>query len=240
MSNTITLAPFTPGNLAGAETLITRRDELVAASQQFRTIDNQTTFQAATDALAEITRVSNRLEDHRKTIAKPYADVASAIKAAADDLRKPLEAEKARLRTILGEYVLAQQRKADEERRAREQAEQEAAEKAVQQHQELVDAGLLEQDTPVKIEQPVAPVPVVAAPHAFGAKIGTKITYTITDDGLVDPHLFKSIDTVKINAYVRLNGERIKKAIQDAGGVPVEFTPGIKFAIETTVSSTGR
>ncbi len=231
--------PDVTSEITLSATWLEHRDALVADAQQIKGIENQATYDAAADLLRKVTKSSNELEKIRKDLDKPFRDAASLIKETADKARQPLETVKASLQRVMADFAREQQRKADEERRKLEEAQRREAEEAAARHQELVEAGIVEDDAPINVPEVKPAVPITEAPKASGIRMIERIAYTITDDDKV-ASMFRTTDERKINAWRDMNADRIKKAIKDNGDKPVEFSPGIEFRIEMKPSTTGR
>jgi hypothetical protein len=212
-----------------------KADALTTTAKEIAVIDNPTAFQNASEILRDITKHSNALETLRKDIAKPFRDADAAIKKAADKARLPIETEKARLGQLIGNYAVAEQRKLDEQRRKQEMAAQAEICKQAAAHQEAVEAGLVEEDAAfVPVVAPVVVIP--DAPKASGVRIGQKVAYTIVAEDSV-PEMFKTVDPVKVNAWLKMNQDRVEKALEADPTSGDKVVPGIVFRFETKVAS---
>lgn len=208
---------------------IADRDALLETSREFRTIANNETYQAATDALARITKHSNALETQRKALAAPFNDAATYIKSAADNARKALEDEKARLKQLLGSYAEAERRRVEAEQREAERKRREAIEAQIAAQADADDLGL----HAAPIAEPTAPV-IAPVATSSAARVVERVEWEITDIDKV-PRAFCIVDERLINAYKRDNAEEIKKRVK--GGSGTGLIPGIKFTIKTDVAA---
>lgn len=231
--------PDVTSEITLSATWLEQRDLLVTEASQIKGIENQATYDAAADLLRKVTKSSNELEKIRKDLDKPFRDAAALIKETADKARQPLETVKADLQRVMADYAREQQRRADEERRKLEAAQRQAAEEAAARQQELIDAGIVEDDAPLNVPDVKPATPIVEAPKASGISMVERVVYTITDDDKV-ASMFRTTDERKINAWRDLNADRIKQAIKNNDCNPVEFSPGIMFRLEMKPKTTGR
>lgn len=208
-----------------------KRDAMLAESKLFVSIENNESFQAATESLSAITKHSNALEKFRKEVAEPYQEAAKCIKMAADKARDALELEKARIKALLGDYAERQRKAAEAEMRRIEAEQRAAAEAAVAKQQEAEDMGFDVVATPAPA---AAPQPQVIAPKAFGAAISERVTFEIVDADAV-PRGFCVPDERLINAFIRDNRNYIKDQIKS--GREYSFIAGVKFTVKTDVAS---
>jgi len=262
MNGQIIKLPAVTSEISLSGEWLAQRDELVKQAGEFGTISNNATMESAGDLLKKITRSSNELESIRLELTRPFNEAAKTIKAAADKAREPLEKSKADLQRTMTAYAVEQQRLADEARRkaeaearrlaeeaaAKQQREYEEAQKRAEEErakqQDMIDAGILDQcdakeievAEPEQITIPEPVVPVVAVPTAGASNIRKVLVWDLTDLEKVSP-MFMTFDEKKVNAWVKLNGDRIKAAIEKNDNKPVEFSPGITFRLETKVQA---
>lgn len=239
MSNLIKL-PELPKAVEISTDWITKRDEIVTAAAKITAIDTPDQFEAASELLRALTKTSNKMEAFRKEYAEPFAESVKVIKAASDEARKPLENAKLSIQNKLNRYAADQQRKQDEERKRIEAEQRRAIEEqlAKQQAQQAAADDLGLDDTPADVEPVKTPIimPVVAAPRADAVRVQTDLAWTVTNEDAV-PGAFKVVDSVKVNAWKKLNQDRAIQQIKDNDGKPLELVPGIMFEVKTKVIS---
>jgi hypothetical protein len=90
-----------------------------------KAITDVVSLEEAANALTVVKSLARSVEDSRKDVKAPVLEVGRQIDAVAKDYLSPLEAEAARLSTLVGTYQEAQRRKAEKarEEEARKQAE---------------------------------------------------------------------------------------------------------------------
>lgn len=214
---------------------IEQRAALLANANALPTVNTAGQFEEASSLLRDITKCSNVLEVQRKALAKPFREMDEQIKKMADDARAPLETVKAKLQAAIGAYSLAERRKAEAEAAAREKAERERIEKEAAEHAQAVAAGLEEPDAEFQPSEPVAvAAPIAAPPKSSSVAITETLEWEVEDPDKVDPSLMV-VDSVKVNAWKKLNADRLWAALRD--NPPRQLCAGIKFRIETKVKS---
>lgn len=234
MSNSLTVPQFDK-QIAIDSTWIQERAKLLSHASELPTVATASQFEEASSLLRDITKCSNALESQRKLLAKPFREMDEQIKKMADEARAPLETVKAKLQSAIGAYSLAERRKAEEESAAREKAERERIEKELAEHAQAVAAGLEEADAEFKPSEPVAVAqPIAAPPKSSSVAITETLEWEVVDADKVDPSLMV-VDSVKVNAWKKLNSDRLWAALRD--NPPRQLCAGIKFRIETKVKS---
>jgi hypothetical protein len=217
------------------------RDSLVAQVTALSAIASPADYARGEEILKQITRMSNTLESMRKDFARPFQDAAALIKEASDKARTPMEQAKSRLQDIMATYWREQKRKEAAEAKRQEDEKRKEIEKQQAEHQAAIDAGLVDEDEDFNLAPPSATVPTPPATvlKSSGTSMPERVIWEVIDEDKVSVE-FKSIDQTKVNAWKKLNEDRIKKAIKaDPSGI-VECTPGIKFKIEIKPRSSGR
>lgn len=230
MSDLAIQLPHVPATASIDGRWIADRDALLEKSREFCTIANNETYQAATDALARITKHSNALEAHRKALAAPFNDAATYIKSAADNARKSLEDEKARLKQLLGSYADAERKRVEAEQREAERKRREAIEAQIAAQADADDLGL----PAAPIAEPAAPPVIAPVATSSAARVVERVEWEITDIDKV-PRAFCMIDERLVNAYRRENADEIKRRVK--AGAASDLIPGIKFTIKTDVAA---
>ena len=238
MSNVIKL-PALNSEIEIAPDWIAARDQIVAEASGLVSVKDDSAFKLAGDMLRKITKTSNAMEAFRKQYAEPYAEAVKIIKGAADTAREPLEKAKARVQMMLNRYAEEQQRRAEEERKRieEEQRRQIEAQLAAQEkaRQEAETLGLDEPE-PQEVALVVELATVVEQPRADSVRVQTDVAWTLADEEKVD-RAFLTIDSRKVNEYVRANKDRIAKAIKDDPAQADKIAPGLVFEIKTKVIS---
>jgi len=217
------------------------RDELLKQLTALQTIASPEEYARGEAILKQITRMSNTLEAMRKDFARPFQDAAGLIKEASDKARSPMELAKANLQKIMTDYWKEQKRKEAAEALRREEEKRKEIEKQQAEHQAAVDAGLVDEDeafVPAPAQETI-PTPPTVVLKSHGTSMVEHVVWELVDEDKVSVE-FKSLDQTKVNAWKKLNEDRIKKAIAaDPTGV-VEYVPGLKFKLENKPRSSGR
>lgn len=238
MSNIIKL-PVLESSIEIAPDWIAARDQLVTDSAKIKSVADDASFNAAGELLKKITKTSNAMEAFRKKYAEPYAEAVKTIKGAADTAREPLEREKARIQTALNRYAAEQQRRAEEARKRLEEEHQRAIEKQLAEQDRArkeAEAIGLDEPAPVEPEAPVQTLPEVSAPKSDAVRVQSDVAWECMDEEKVD-RAFLSLDSRKVNEYVRANKDRIMEAIKSDSTQADRLLFGIKFEIKTKVIS---
>jgi len=205
---------------------IAKRDEALVDSKAIVAVSGQSDMDKAGESLQAITRLSASLEKMRLEYGRPFREVDALIKKKADDARKPLEDEKARLKAICGAWAEAEfKRKIEEAKRADEYNRKMAEEAIIKQGAaDRLAAELGIDEKPLVIITPEIVVDPVKMPETDSARLAMVIKWELEDEDKV-PRNFLTFDERKLNAYLRENKDRIKKMIADKEDV----IPGIKF-----------
>ena len=93
-----------------------KRDELVARSEAIERVAGEASRQAAADVLGETSAMIKNAEAVGATAKKPFTGFGKRIGDAITGFNAPLELQKARLKRLLGDYQLEQDRLARAER----------------------------------------------------------------------------------------------------------------------------
>ena len=97
-----------------------KRDEVVATASGVECIKSPAAQQIAANCLLEIQGLLSSIEEGRKALKKPFDDFGKKIQTDVAALIGPLEAEKARLKKMMGEYQSELEQKAREEQAVRD------------------------------------------------------------------------------------------------------------------------
>ena len=92
-----------------------KREAIMSSAVKIDDIKGQDDFENAEIVLKKITVHSNGLEKKRKELAKPFNEMAKKIKALADSARVPLEDQKKRIKKILSDFLIEQEKQQQEE-----------------------------------------------------------------------------------------------------------------------------
>lgn len=225
------------------ETWLATRSQILDLAKPIEAVKDQDEFEKAAAVVAKTTTISNQLEKQRLEFAKPFNHAAREIKKLCDEWRADLETEKKRIKKLCDKYAAkqakkqreAQRRAAEEERRRAEEAF--AAQQAEQAA--LDDLGIDEQPAPEPIEVAPVPAPYVEAAHSTAVRMPVNIKYEIVDLDKI-PRAFMSIDTRKVNEYIRDNKATLKANLEDELGVKKEVVPGMMCWAEINVTGRGR
>lgn len=212
---------------------IRERDELVARVAQIETVTEQVGFDQACQLLAHVTKASNKLEDERKKLAKPFREADATIKAAADSARQSLEQAKEKLKTLTGAYAEQQRRAQEADRRRIEEEQRRQIEEQAAQRVAEEDLGVTE-EAEVFAPAVTTPEPTVEVARSSAARVIERLVWEAVNEDAV-PRGFMSIDSVKVNEHIRNNKEFITKLVKDGQGEQV--ITGLKFTIKTDVAA---
>lgn len=222
--------PETPRKIGLSPDWLKMRDLLVDECKGFQCA-NEEGFNAGSEILQRITKLSNQLEKFRKDFTAPYLSAQKAVKKMADAAREPLETCKSMLKMQLGEYAEKQRKIEAEERRKAEQAAQAEAARLAQENADAAD--LLGDDAPQ--EELVLPsTQVERRAVSDSARVIKRIVFEVSDEDAI-PRAFMMVDERKINQFKREHEDLIIKAVED--GKPDAPIPGVVFAVKTDVAS---
>lgn len=212
---------------------IAERDAITAQSASVTAITTQEGFEAASQLLSKVTKISNALEEQRTKLSRPFNEAAKLIKAGADHAREPLEAEKSRLKRLLGAYAEEQRRAQEEERRRIEEEQRRQIEEQAAQRQAQEELGVADEAT---VFAPVVstPEPVVVAARSSSARVVERVAWSLLDEDKV-PRGFMVLDERKVSQHAREQKDMIMRLVKDGQGE--QIVPGIKFVIETDVAA---
>lgn len=187
----------------------TKRDEVVETAQNVECIKSPAAQQIAANCLVAIQDLLGGIEMGRKILKKPFDDYGKKIQEDVAAFIKPLEAEKKRLKELLGSYQV------EVERAARvEQARQDEEMRKLEQQQVELAAAPQTAETQQKQAQVEAQMgqnmKVVEAPKAQGVSTRPVRKFTVVDLHklyAVRPDLVKlEPNTALINATIRAAG----------------------------------
>ena len=212
---------------------VQKRDELIREAQGI-TVENGTQFEAASELLRMITKVSNALEKQRKDFVKPFNAASKGIKKAADEARQPLEVVKSEVNKKVSAYAAEQRRiEAEERKKAEQKAQEEAARKAAEQE---VAASLgLDDEEPEEII--VENEAVAKRARSSSVAIVTSVVIAgMNDNKLPRPFLTPSMPA--INAYIREHKQSLQEKLKELDeGETIEAIPGVMVRLETKARS---
>ncbi len=209
---------------------ISLRDKVIKESEGL-VVENETQYQAGSEILRRMTKLSNSLETFRKDFTKPFLAVQRSVKKMTDTARDPLENAKKKIKVPLDSYAEEQRRI---EREERLKAEREAQEKAAEIARQNAEAEALMGANAPKEEIIETTAPVVARARSDSSMVVTSVVWEITDLDKV-PRAFMMLDERAVNQYKREHKEMIEKLVED--GKPDGIVQGILFAIKTETRS---
>lgn len=230
--------PAIPQDVAIAPEWIRRRDELLTQATAIKEVSTQAEFDVAEAALKRVTKAGTELESLRKRLAEPFLEAQRSIKAVADRAVAPLEAEKVRLKKVVGDYVVrveAENRRRHEEAAAaaleaqrREEEARAREDEARRKRDEEIASG---QSTPFDDPPPEAgalpsvvpaPAPVVEVPIVRSMTNVRKVWKHQVVDGTKVPRQF-------CEPSDRILREAVRNGARDI--------PGVRIWEETEVSA---
>jgi DNA-binding Lrp family transcriptional regulator len=121
MELTVIPKPNLPERLEISQEWIRERNNLLVQAEAIQAVACQSDYQQAEIMLKLVTGTSNDAEKIRKKLSDPFNKVAKDIKKMADDARNPLETEKARIKSLMAEYIEETERKQREQMEAKAQ-----------------------------------------------------------------------------------------------------------------------
>lgn len=182
---------------------VARRDALVAAAKAVVSVDDNAAFERTGELLAKGGKLVRELEAERKRVTAPLDEIKKSVMAREKALRRDLESEVGRLKTLASGYATEQARLAEEERRRIEEAERRAAEAQV-----AADAarasdpfGFNAPATPPAAPAPLVPAPTVQRAHSAANRVVERWTFEVTDASAV-PRELLSVDDAKVRAFL--------------------------------------
>jgi hypothetical protein len=216
------------------DTWIAKRARSLETASAIKKVQDQITFDAASEALQHITKTSGELENERKKFTRPFTAGAKAIKKMCDDARDVLEQEKRRLKQLLAVYASEQARKAAEERRRAEDEARREAERKFAEQQAEEDLFGESAATEKVIEVAPAPEPTIEEARSSSSRVIRRLVWQIEDAEEI-PRAFLMVDDRKVNQYMRETKESMMKLLED-GKDGRTFIAGIRFEIKTDVA----
>ena len=229
----IVLAPEVPREMRLSEEWQAQR----AALESLATVTVTTAEQneLAGKHLREVTAFLKRAAAMRKLWREPYKKAVDAIDALFREQLGGVEAAKQHLSAESGRYVAEERRKEEQARAEAEAAQRAEIERQVAARQaEIAAFGEVLDAAP--IEPPAPPPGVQAAPRATGTRVVETVVYDVADPNVL-PRAFCSFDRAKVREWLKSND--IRQQVKDAGPDGLVLY-GVRFAIETSVQSTGR
>ena len=212
---------------------IEQRDKLVKQANDISKITNKQTMENGGLVLKQITKNSNSLEKMRKDFSKPFRDAQKIIKKASDTAREPLERAKSELQKKLSDFAEAEAKRQAEIEHQRELERQKAIEEQAQKQAEESELWGEDAEEAPEVFEPEDFAPEVEnnAKSEFTRTV-TTLSYELLSEEDV-PEVFKTVDSKKVNNYIKENKERILQALEDGK----QLISGIKLIKETKVTS---
>lgn len=210
---------------------IEKRDEIISRVNLLVKIDSEVSFKEAGEILSEITKHSNTLEKMRQALTAPFLDAQKTIKKKSDDARYVLESEKPKLQLKISQYLEAERKRVEKEKRDAEEKQRQEILAQQAEQDALKEIGLVEKEAEFVPEVKAAP-PIVQAPVSHSIRVQTVVAWEITDEALI-PAAFKTFDERKLNAWIRDNKDMVIKQLKDNPDAGIGFLTGIKLKTET-------
>lgn len=227
---------------------IKARDELLEESGYLERVVGEDSQEMAANSLSSVQKMISVTEKDRKTATAPFNAISKKIMAEAKEFSEPLEIEKKRLQTLLGQYqekLVAEQR--EQERKA--EAERQRIEAERRAAEEKATQAIRDAKTEADVANAKAEAEMRAAElnHEAG-KIQVSVAATGTGTAAREEWQFEVLDLAKIFKDNReLLDISIKRGLvkqkldqlNPDGGFENQI-PGIKAWKETVVRATGR
>lgn len=210
-----------------------KRNTAVETAAAIVKVESQADYDAATEALAKVSKLDSGIEKMRKELTAPFLAAQRTIKEKVDEACLPLQAEKERLKKLTGDYQMAERKRIAAEASERELRDREAAEEALALQEEArQQAEALGLDAPVAVDLVAVVAPVEEAPKSVNASVQMRIDAEIIDETKV-PRAFCTADIRLINAYKKDNKAELEKRIDAGEGETI--IAGVKFTLRPDV-----
>jgi len=214
-----------PANIEVSPEWLKTRDGIMEKAAAVKAVASQADYTNAEIVLKLCVSVSNEAEKRRKDLTTPFNTLTKRIKAMADEAREPLETEKERLKSLLGKYIVEQER-------LRREAEEAAAMAALEMERKRAEAEAAAAESDDAFAEPEYPdtevdmgdlVPFPDEPIKSMTSTYVHWCFEVEDETQV-PRGFLSVDERKIREYVNRD--------KDAANIP-----GVKIWSETRVKT---
>lgn len=192
MSTALTLTGLQSAEIAIADEARAMRDKLLVEIRDITAVSDAFDADVAADVLKRATQLTRGIEANRTTVKAPVLDLGRKIDALAKEIVADLTVEIGRVSRVLGDYQIAEKRKAeaaerlarDEARRIQAEAEQKAREaaKAANSDTEALAAASEIMDTAAaKIVETRKAIVSTVAPKAAGTAVREDVCFEVTD-----------------------------------------------------------
>lgn len=192
MSTALTLTGLQSAEIAIADEARAMRDKLLVEIRDITAVSDAFDADVAADVLKRATQLTRGIEADRSTVKAPVLDLGRKIDALAKEIVADLTVEIGRVSRVLGDYQIAEKRKAeaaerlarDEARRIQAEAEQKAREaaKAANSDTEALAAASEIMDTAAaKIVETRKAIVSTVAPKAAGTAVREDVCFEVTD-----------------------------------------------------------
>lgn len=192
MSTALTLTGLQSAEIAIADEARAMRDKLLVEIRDVTAVSDAFDADVAADVLKRATQLTRGIEANRTTVKAPVLDLGRKIDALAKEIVADLTVEIGRVSRVLGDYQIAEKRKAeaaerlarDEARRIQAEAEQKAREaaKAANSDTEALAAASEIMDTAAaKIVETRKAIVSTVAPKAAGTAVREDVCFEVTD-----------------------------------------------------------
>jgi len=210
-----------------------QRDALVARASGITAVATAADADSAGETIRALAKSASALEKQRTQITAPFLKAQKLIKAKADEASAPLAAEEARLKGLVGAFVMAERRRQEEEERAAEAERRDRIQAEVER--QAAEAELLGDGNaaPVVVVVPDA-APVAKAATVCGVRTQEVVAFEVVNSAEV-PRRFLVISEALIREDVKSNEAALLAKLKDDPGF--SNIPGVRLRIETRVAS---
>lgn len=180
------------------------RDALIAEAQTVLQVASDAEFETAGVVQAKGLKLIKKLEAARKAVTSPIDDLKKSIMAKEKELRKDIDAEVNRIKSLTTAYATEQARKAAEEQRRIAEAERAAAEAAAAAEAERAAAdplGVFSASAEPPAPVVPTPIPTTHIPKSSATRVVERWDFEVVDPTRV-PRQFLSVDETKIRTFL--------------------------------------
>lgn len=192
MSTALTLTGLQSAEIAIADEARAMRDKLLVEIRDITAVSDAFDADVAADVLKRATQLTRGIEANRTTVKAPVLDLGRKIDALAKEIVADLTVEIGRVSRVLGDYQLAEKRKAeaaerlarDEARRIQAEAEQkarEAARTAESDTEGLAAASVIMDQAASKIVETRKAIVSTVAPKAADTAVRVDVCFEVDD-----------------------------------------------------------
>lgn len=198
-------------------------DEMKEMAQQV-TVSDEPSNKAAVEMTTQIKGLVNKLEKERKKVKEPYLNVTSLLDNKVKDLRNRLDDIQKNLNKKIMDFMIEEQRKAQEVERVNEKARARA--------QAVIDAQARETgELPLQVVMPEVK-PVTAFTDSGKAALKTKKDWRVIDFRVLPEELFVDRATDIIKAIAPWINAQMKAGITSIPGIDFFETTELKTTVK--------